>query len=57
MTDYERQLRQNIRNYLYPMTIEQMEVELEISHERRDVLRIRFIEEYIAECRTVAPDE
>jgi hypothetical protein len=55
MTDYEKQLRQNIRNYLYPMTPTEMEKELEISHERRDALRIRFIEEYIAECNVVPP--
>ena len=43
MTD---QLRQNIRNYLYPMTVEQIRYELELSTEQR---RTDCIREYLGE--------
>ena len=44
-----RKLRSNVRNFLYPATIEEMEKELQISLERRDFLRAYFIEEMIRE--------
>lgn len=43
-------LRDNIRNYLYPMTFEEMEKEHQISIERGDTERAELIREYIAEC-------
>lgn len=44
-------LRDNIRNYLYPMTFEEMQREFDISIERKDTERAKLIEEYINECK------
>ena len=44
-----RKLRSNVRNFLYPANLKQMEEELRISIERRDFLRAYFIEEMIKE--------
>jgi len=40
-------LRQNIRNYLYPMSLAEVARELEISVERGDELRAIYVREYL----------
>ena len=42
-------LRTNIRNFLVPLTLAEMQAELDISVEIGDVLRAEYIEEYICE--------
>lgn len=44
-------LRDLIRNFLYPMTFEQMEREYEISVDRGDTRRAMYVREYIEECK------
>lgn len=44
-------LRDNIRNFLYPMTFEEMEREYEISVERGDTRRAMYVREFINECK------
>ncbi len=44
-------LRDNIRNFLYPMTFEEMEREHEISVERGDTRRAMYVREFINECK------
>ncbi len=44
-------LRDNVRNFLYPMTFEQMEREHEISVERGDTRRAMYVREFINECK------
>ena len=46
-----RQLRQNIRNFLLPLTIAEVERELELSQERGDTLRACYVAEWLAELR------
>lgn len=43
----ERQVRSNVRNLLCGATREEIVRELEISRERRDTLRSRFVKEYL----------
>jgi hypothetical protein len=43
------QLRQNIRNFLLPMTLAEMSAELEISQQNKDFLRANYIAEYMCE--------
>ena len=42
-------LRTNIRNFLVPLTMVEMQAELDISVEIDDTLRAEYIEEYICE--------
>ena len=50
-TARERAIRSAIRNFLYPMTEAEMMAELALSIEKGDTVRIKYINEYIAECR------
>lgn len=47
----ERACRSNIRNFLYPLTLREMQVELDMAILWSDPLRIRFITEYMDETR------
>ena len=49
LNQFERNLRWNIRNFLLVASDEQVQKELEISLERGDTLRARFIEEIIVD--------
>ena len=42
-------LRQNVRNFLLPLTIAEVERELEISLERGDMTRAGYVEEFLLE--------
>ena len=44
-----RQLRQNVRNLLFPMTLAEMQIERVLSVERGDTERARYVEEFIRE--------
>ena len=49
MSAHERQIRQNVRNLLCFATREELSKELEISIDRKDVIRARFVQELIDE--------
>ena len=42
-------LRQNVRNFLLPLTIAEVEQELIVSIERGDTVRARYVEEFLDE--------
>jgi hypothetical protein len=42
-------LRQNVRNFLLPLTIAEVEKELEISIERGDARRAEYVREFLNE--------
>lgn len=42
-------LRQNVRNYLIPMRMSELQAELAVSIERGDTERARYVEEFIRE--------
>lgn len=46
----QQQIRANVRNYLYPATLEQMKRELAISYQRHDVFRAACVQECINEA-------
>jgi len=43
------QLRQNVRNYLYPMTVAEIQRERELSVKAGDTVRARYVEEFLRE--------
>ena len=51
LTPMLRDLRMNVRNFLLTATLEQLNVELEYSHEIKDTWRARFVEELIEETK------
>jgi hypothetical protein len=48
---YLRQLRQNVRNFLLTASKQELQKELQLSRERQDVWRERFVQELIDEQR------
>ena len=44
-----RQLRQNVRNFLLPMTVAEVRRELELSIEAGDTARAGYVEEFLRE--------
>lgn len=50
MTDRERQIRQNVRNFLLVATMAELKAELRISQDKGDTLRARFVQELIEEA-------
>jgi len=42
-------LRQNVRNFLLPLTLQQMQVELDISVEMGDTARAGYVKEFMRE--------
>lgn len=49
LTSAQRQLRQNVRNFLLVATLEELRGELAISKERGDTFRAQCVEELIDE--------
>jgi hypothetical protein len=50
----DRQLRMNVRNFLLVATRDELWKELEISNERGDLKRARFVQELLDEDETLA---
>jgi len=46
----ERAVRSAVRNYLYPMTMPEMQAELALSIEAGDAIRTKWVACYIDEC-------
>jgi len=44
-----KQLKQNVRNFLYPLTLAEMRDVLELSIEAGDTVRAGYVEEFIRE--------
>ena len=55
LTDCERTIRQNVRNFLMVATVDELRRELRISEERGDALRARFVRELIDESEYKHP--
>ncbi len=49
LTDRERQVRQDVRNFLINATLAELRLELEISNERGNAFRARCVQELIDE--------
>ena len=50
MTDArERAIRMHIRNFLLPMTIREVQVELDLSIARGDAVRTKYVNEFLCE--------
>jgi hypothetical protein len=47
-----RQLRQNVRNFLLPMTVVEVQRELELSVEAGDTVRAGYVKEFLCELET-----
>ncbi len=50
MTDFEHQVRRNVRNFLFMATKEELRRELQISIDAKDELRARFVLELLQEA-------
>jgi len=46
-----RQLRQNVRNLLLPMTVAEIQCELKLSVEVGDAVRAGYVKEYLREAQ------
>lgn len=55
-TAREKAIRAHIRNFLYPMTETEMMIVLDEAIYSRDSVRIKYVGEYIDECRANGND-